>query len=393
MDHCQLCLTPYTKDLIQLSMVNTSKKNGIFQCNKCFYIDDPIIIFNCDEPCPVCLEHSHFKCVYDICHHWICAKCHPNTTECCICKQKSEIKLFKYSIHNYFDLLGPDIKNCFKQLYIKINDTIGQELHVEANKTILYDLCVEYHKWLQLLHINDNNNNPEKLQPPKYIDQIWKEHMLDIPSYSTVCNAICGSVLYYYAEKNNLNKTVKLYEDTFGPITSPIMWAFKEEISATKISAIKIFVMTEKELGLPADVLSTTTVYKIKEMIKDVTNCNPTDINLVWNGKQLIDDRTMKDYDIQNNSIFHLFDKPVECDGSSIQICVKTLTGKTIMIKISPDETIYQLKKMIQPESGVPPNMMILRWDRKDLSNDHTIKYYKIQTGSTVYHLENLRGD
>ena len=368
MNHCKSCLASYTQDQIQ--------------CDKCFNIGDPIIIFNCDDPCPVCFEYSDSKYVYDKCHHWICDKCHHNTTECCICKHKCETTLFKCSNHNYFDSLEPNIKNCFKQLYIKTNNTIGQELNVKANENMLYDLCTEYHKWLQLLHINDNNNNPEKLQPPKYIDQIWREHILDIPSYNAVCNATCGYVLYYYVEKNNSIKTIKLYENAFGPVPT-VFWT-------TEISLI---IMTEDLQKIPIVISSNSTISNIKEIISSKENCDINYIRLNWNGKELFDKLTIKNYGIPDNSIIYFLNTNPNYDGSPITIFVRTLQAKTLTIKILPDATIDELKEMIHLQTGIHPGAIRLIFSGKQLQDDRTIRDYKLRAGSTVHHVERLRGD
>jgi hypothetical protein len=43
--------------------------------------------------------------------------------------------------------------------------------------------------------------------------------------------------------------------------------------------------------------------------------------------------------------------------GSCIQICIKSLTGKKIILALDSNHTISHLKKMIQKEEGIPPEL------------------------------------
>ena len=224
MYHCQLCFDGLTIDKVKKNLVCINNSES-FQCPKCFYIHEPIKIINYEDVCPICLENPHGIFIHDKCHHFVCKYCsksNPNRYKCVICRTKSHITFFykpKYNEYDYFDKFSSDLKNCFKELYIKINSTIGKYMNVDADCNVLHILLKEYHKWLQLLNLNCNNYNENKLWASQIIDRIWKEHMKLSANYITCCDIICGYTLKYYPfETYDKEKITKLYEEHFGPI-------------------------------------------------------------------------------------------------------------------------------------------------------------------------------
>lgn len=79
-------------------------------------------------------------------------------------------------------------------------------------------------------------------------------------------------------------------------------------------------------------------------------------------------------------------------DESRIQVFVKTLTGRTIVVDVGKHQMIDHLKEKIEIKTETPVNQQKLIYAGKHLSNGYDLKDYKIGPQSTVHLVLNLRG-
>lgn len=344
--YCQLCTHEHSKTDIDKYMTNTTGQINVFQCDRCFYIENPVTIYNFDEPCPICFEECNNKYVYNKCVHWICENCYHNEkikkSECYLCKTQSNAIILpsnnlcqryqsecfdnstsietKDNKYDYFINLDPGVQKCFKQLYAQINDTIGSALKIRLNNNVLYLLCMEYHKFLKLLIENDNNNNIDKLSPSYYIDQIWHEHILNISNYVTVCNIMCGYLIHHYPENSFLinrplyskrfDQTIALYQKNYGNI-NPILFEiwkpleiYYDNIPRKKYN-LTIFVKLLSGPTITVTVDNNASILDIKKIIAQKCNYSEICCNLLWCGQQLQDDQIVTEYGIRDQSTLH----------------------------------------------------------------------------------------
>mmetsp|Transcript_1046 Transcript_1046/g.1277 ORF Transcript_1046/g.1277 Transcript_1046/m.1277 type:complete len:436 (+) Transcript_1046:86-1393(+) len=170
-----------------------------------------------------------------------------------------------------------------------------------------------------------------------------------------------------------------------------------------KKADMEVFVKNLTGKTITMCVSSDDTIRDLKKFVCDKEGIPIDQQRLIFDGEYLTDINTLMHYNITQGSTLHLVlqlpgiissrsSKNDVNKKADMEVFVKNLTGKTITMCVSSDDTIRDLKELISDKEGIPIDQQRLIFYGRQLEDKHTLTHYSITKESTLHLLLRLRG-
>ncbi|CAG8732134.1 12915_t:CDS:2, partial [Funneliformis caledonium] len=144
-----------------------------------------------------------------------------------------------------------------------------------------------------------------------------------------------------------------------------------------------LFVILLSGKKITLRVFGNDTVESVKEKIQELEGIQVSKQRLVYKTEELDKEKKLEDYDFQNEGTMYL----------CMTLFVVVLSGKTITLRVSRDDSVKNVKQKIQEREGIPVDEQRLVYTTYELRENHKkLPEYNVQNDGTMYLTMRLPG-
>ena len=134
---------------------------------------------------------------------------------------------------------------------------------------------------------------------------------------------------------------------------------------------------------IKVEAVSGDTIQDVKRKIMEEIGIPPHQQLLMFNSQAIEDERrTLESYDINSDSIIELVIRRTH--GDERHIYVKMQNGIKIVLDVSPEDTIADVKEKVKEMIGTPVDKQLITFGDTKLEGDNKLSDFGVEHGSTV---------